>query len=40
MSYYSEPDSHIKDKSKEVLEMSNYTTKNNQMMLQTMINLI
>ena len=27
MSYYPEPDSHIKDKVKAVLELSNYTTK-------------
>ena len=28
MSYYSEPDSHIKEKVKVVLDLSNYTTKN------------
>ena len=27
MSYYSEPDSHIKDKFKVVLDLSNYATK-------------
>ena len=27
MSYYPEPDSHIRDKVKEVLDLSNYATK-------------
>ena len=29
MSYYPEPDSHIRDKVKVVLELSNYATKKN-----------
>ena len=29
MSYYPEPDSHIRDKVKVVLDLSNYATKNN-----------
>ena len=29
MSYYPEPDSHIRDKVKVVLGLSNYATKNN-----------
>ena len=28
MSYYPEPDSHIRDKVKAVLDLSNYATKN------------
>ena len=34
MSYYSEPDSNIRDKVKLVLNLSNYATKKNQNMLQ------
>ena len=29
MGYYLEPDNHIRDKVKVVLDLSNYTTKNN-----------
>ena len=29
MSYYSEPDSHVRDKVKVVFDLSNYGTKNN-----------
>ena len=29
MSYYPEPDSHIRDKDKRVLKLSNYATKKN-----------
>ena len=40
MSYYLEPDSHIRDKVKVVLDLSNYATKKNQQMLQVLIHLI
>ena len=40
MSYYPEPDSHIRDKIKVVLELSNYATKKNCDMLQALIHLI
>ena len=40
MSYNPEPDSHIRDKVKVVLDLSNYTTKKNQNMLQALIHLI
>ena len=40
MRYYPEPDSHIRDKVKIVLELTNYATKKNQNMLQVLIYLI
>ena len=40
MSYYLEPDRHIRDKVKVVLDLSNYATKKNQQMLQVLIHLI
>ena len=40
MSYYAEPDSHIRDKVNLVLGLSNYATKKNQNMLQALIHLI
>ena len=40
MSYSLEPDSHIRDKVKVVLDLSNYATKKNQQMLQVLIHLI
>ena len=40
MSYYPEPDSHIRDKVKVVLDLSNYATKKNLTMLQVLIHLI
>ena len=40
MGYYPEPDSHIRDKVKIVLELTNYATKKNQNMLQVLIYLI
>ena len=40
MSYYSETNNHIKDKVKVVLDLSNYATKQNQMMLQALVHLI
>ena len=40
MSYYPEPDSHIRDKVKVVLDLSNYATKKNKIMLQVLIQLI
>ena len=40
MSYYQEPDSHIRDKVKAVLDLSNYATKKKKNMLQALINLI
>ena len=39
MSYSLEPDSHIRDKRKVVLEVSNYATKKNSNMLQALIHL-
>ena len=39
MRYYPEPDSHIRDKVKIVLELTNYATKKNQNMLQVLIYL-
>ena len=41
MSYinYPEPDSHIRDKVKRVLDFSNYATKNNSTMLQVLMHL-
>ena len=40
MSYYPEPDSHIRDKVNLVLDLSNYSTKKNQNMLRALIHLI
>ena len=40
MSYYPEPDSHIIDKVKVVLDLSNYATKTNQIKIQVLIHLI
>ena len=40
MSYYPQPDSHIRDKIKVVLDLQNYDTKKNWNMLQTLIHLI
>ena len=40
MSYYPEPESHIRDKVKVVLDLSNYATKNNYNMLKALIHLI
>ena len=40
MSYYLEPNSHIRNKVKVVLDLSNYATKKNQNMLQALIHLI
>ena len=40
MSYYLEPESHVRDKVKVVLELLNHATKNNQIMLQVLIHLI
>ena len=40
MSYYSEPDSHIRNKVKVVLDLLNYATKKNENMLQALIHLI
>ena len=40
MSYYLEPDSHIKDKVEVVLDLSNYATKKSYNMLQALIHLI
>ena len=40
MSYYPEPESHIRDKVKVVLGLSNYATKKNYIMLQALIHLI
>ena len=40
MSYHPEPDSHIRDKVKVVLDLSNYATKKNQIMIQVLIHLI
>ena len=40
MSYYPEPDNHIRDKVNLVLDLSNYSTKKNQNMLQALIHLI
>ena len=39
MSYYPEPDSHIRDKAKVVLESPNYATKK-QRMLEVFIHLV
>ena len=40
MSYYPEPDSHIKDKFKVVSNLSNYVTKKNWSTIQALIHLI
>ena len=40
MSYYPEPDSHIRDKAKVVLDLTNYATKKNQNIPQPLIHLI
>ena len=40
MSYYPEPDNHIRDKVKVLLELSNYATKKHKNMLQALIYLI
>ena len=40
MSYYSELDSHIRDRVKGVLALSNYATEKNEIMLQVLIYLI
>ena len=40
MRYYPEPDSHIRDKVKIVLKLTNYATKKNQNMLKVLIYLI
>ena len=40
MSYYPEPDSHVTDKVKVVLDLSNYATRMNQIMTQALIHLI
>ena len=40
MSYYPEPDSHVRDKVKVVFDLSNYGTKNNYGMIQALILLI
>ena len=40
MSYYPELDSHIRDRVKGVLALSNYATKKNEIMLQVLIYLI
>ena len=40
MSYYPEPGSHIRDKFKVVLDLSNYPTKKNETTLQALIHPI
>ena len=40
MSYYPEPDRHVRCKVKVVLYLSNYVTKKNSIMLQVLIHLI
>ena len=40
MSYYAEPDNHIKDKMKVILDLSNYATENIYNILQVLIDLI
>ena len=40
MSYYPEPDSHIRDKLKIVLDLSNYATKNELEHAKALIHLI
>ena len=40
MSYYPESDSHIRDKVKVVLDLSQYTTKKNYNMQQALIHLL
>ena len=40
MGYYSEPDSPTRDKGKVVFDLSEYATKVNQNMLQSLIHLI
>ena len=40
MSYYPEPDSHIRDKFKVVLGLSIYATKNNYIMQHALIHLV
>ena len=40
MSYYPEPGSHFRDKIKVILDLPNYATKKNQIMLQKLIHLI
>ena len=40
MSYYPEPDNHIRHKGNIVLDISNYVTKKNQNMLQLLIQLL
>ena len=39
MSYYSKPDSHIRDKVKVELEFSIYATKKNWIMLQALVHM-
>ena len=40
MSYYPEPASHIRDKVKIVLELSNYAAKEHEVMLRALIHQI
>ena len=40
MSYHPEPESHVRDKDKVVLDLSNHGTKKNQVILQAFIHLI
>ena len=40
MSYYPEPDNHIRDKVKLILDLSNYATKKNYKMLQALMHPI
>ena len=40
MSYYPEPETYIRDKVKVVLDLSNYATKKNYIILQELIHLI
>ena len=40
MSFYPEPASHIRDKVKVVLELSNYAAKKNEVMLRALIHQI
>ena len=40
MNYYPEPDSHIRDKVKVVLDLPNYATKENYINVQVLIHLI
>ena len=40
MSYYPEPETYIRDEVKVVLDLSNYATKKNYIILQELIHLI